>query len=82
MQFVDLTAQQKLIREKIEANIRKVLDHGKYVMGTAFSFLGYKEGDFPVSEDCSRRIFSLPMHPYLKKEDQKRIAQVLGLPQK
>ena len=41
------------------------------------SYLGYKEGDFPVSEDCARRIFSLPMHPYLEKEDQERIATVL-----
>jgi UDP-2-acetamido-2-deoxy-ribo-hexuluronate aminotransferase len=41
---------------------------------TAFAGLGYKEGDFPVSEDCAQRIFSLPMHPYLAQEDQRRIA--------
>ena len=41
---------------------------------TAFSDLGYKEGDFPVSEDCARRIFSLPMHPYLAAREQRRIA--------
>jgi len=35
----------------------------------AFSYLAYKEGDFPVSEDISKRIVSLPMHPYLKDED-------------
>ncbi len=44
---------------------------------TAFADLGYRKGDFPVSEDFSRRIFSLPMHPYLLKEDQERIASVL-----
>ena len=43
----------------------------------AFSYLGYREGDFPISEDCARRIFSLPMHPYLTREDQERIAGVL-----
>lgn len=43
----------------------------------AFSFLGYRAGDFPVSEDCARRIFSLPMHPYLQEEDQQRIASAL-----
>jgi dTDP-4-amino-4,6-dideoxygalactose transaminase len=43
---------------------------------TAFSRLGYKESDFPHSEDASRRIFSLPMHPYLKAEDQETIAAV------
>ncbi len=43
----------------------------------AFASLGYKEGDFPVSDDCSRRIFSLPMHPYLSAEEQRRIAAAL-----
>ena len=36
--------------------------------------LGSKKTDFPLSEDCSTRIFSIPMHPYLKSEDQERIA--------
>ena len=44
---------------------------------TAFSHLGYKEGEFPHSEDASRRIFSLPMHPYLKPEEQETIADVI-----
>ena len=35
----------------------------------AFTNLGYKKGDLPISEDISNRIFSLPMHPYLTKED-------------
>jgi UDP-2-acetamido-2-deoxy-ribo-hexuluronate aminotransferase len=41
---------------------------------TAFSGLDYREGDFPVSEDCAGRIFSLPMHPYLADGEQRRIA--------
>ena len=44
---------------------------------TAFASSGYREGDFPVSEDCARRIFSLPMHPYLAAGDRRRIAEVL-----
>ena len=43
----------------------------------AFAHLSYKPGDFPVSESASRRIFSLPMHPYLGQADQERIIQVL-----
>jgi dTDP-4-amino-4,6-dideoxygalactose transaminase len=39
-------------------------------MQTAFADLGYKKGDFPVSEDYSSRIFSIPMHPYLTEKDQ------------
>lgn len=33
MQFIDLTAQQKLIRPEINRRIEAVLDHGKYIMG-------------------------------------------------
>ena len=46
-------------------------------MQTAFAALAYKPDDFPVSHDFSTRIFSLPMHPYLKKEEQERIVQTL-----
>ncbi len=45
---------------------------------TAFSFLNYEKGAFPVSENVSSRIFSLPMHPYLKLEEQKTIAQAIS----
>ena len=34
---------------------------------TAFSSLGYREGDFPISEDYAQRIFSIPMHPYCRR---------------
>jgi dTDP-4-amino-4,6-dideoxygalactose transaminase len=34
----------------------------------AFADLGYKPGDFAVSEATGARIFSLPMHPYLPTE--------------
>ncbi len=32
-QFIDLVAQQKLIRPELESAILKVLDHGQYIMG-------------------------------------------------
>jgi UDP-2-acetamido-2-deoxy-ribo-hexuluronate aminotransferase len=44
---------------------------------TAFSFLGYQQGDFPISEEISGRIFSLPMHPYLEQDAQIKIANTL-----
>ena len=43
----------------------------------AFLSLGYKKGDFPVSEKTSREIFSLPMHPYLGDEVIKRIVSII-----
>jgi len=42
-----------------------------------FGSLGYREGDFPVTERVSRQIFSLPMHPYLNPADQERIAEII-----
>ena len=42
MQFIDLKAQQQLIRQKIEDNINKVLDHGRYIMGPEIGELEQK----------------------------------------
>ncbi len=42
-----------------------------------FGNLQYREGDFPVSEAISKRIFSLPMHPYLEATDQQQICQII-----
>ena len=44
---------------------------------TAFSYLGYKVGDLPISEDISKRIFSLPMHPYLEIKSIIKISKIL-----
>ncbi len=43
----------------------------------AFAHLGYKPGDFPVSEHASERIFSLPMHPYMTAAVQEAIIQAI-----
>lgn len=44
----------------------------------AFSHLGYKRGDFPVSERIAGEIFSLPMHPYLDAAVQENIAAMVA----
>lgn len=44
---------------------------------TAFAYLGHKSGDFPVSEDVAGKIMSLPMHPYLKPEEQERVVSII-----
>jgi len=43
----------------------------------AFNALGYNEGDFPISEKVAGEIFSVPMHPYLAKEDQDMIIETI-----
>lgn len=38
---------------------------------------GYKEGDFPLSEMAAKRVVSLPMHPYMTEETQKKVVQAV-----
>jgi UDP-2-acetamido-2-deoxy-ribo-hexuluronate aminotransferase len=45
---------------------------------TAFAYLGYRSGDFPVSENAARRILSVPMHPYLTEAQISKIVDVIG----
>jgi dTDP-4-amino-4,6-dideoxygalactose transaminase len=40
-----------------------------------YANLGYAEGDFPVTEQLSREILSLPMFPQLSYENQQRVVQ-------
>ncbi len=40
-----------------------------------FSYLGYQQGAFPVAEQKAKRIFSLPMYPYLTDE---QVGQVVA----
>lgn len=39
IQLIDLQAQQETVREKIDLAVKKVLDHGKYIMGPEVSEL-------------------------------------------
>lgn len=43
----------------------------------AFSSLGRKQGDFPVTEQTAAQCLSLPMSPYLTREEQQRVAAAL-----
>jgi len=43
----------------------------------AFEYLGYKEGDFPISERVGKSIMSLPMSPFLTKEQQDTIVAAI-----
>jgi dTDP-4-amino-4,6-dideoxygalactose transaminase len=46
----------------------------------AFRDLGYKAGDFPVSEDLAGRVLSVPMFPELTSGQIAQIAALLGSP--
>ncbi len=43
-----------------------------------FRYLGYKEGDFPISERVSKDIMALPMSAFVTKEEQDYIIGVIN----
>ena len=78
-QYSVLSESRELLQQKLQAaQIPTAIYYPLPLhLQRAFAHLGYKPGDFPVSESAARRIFSLPMHPYLGQADQERIIQVL-----
>jgi UDP-2-acetamido-2-deoxy-ribo-hexuluronate aminotransferase len=42
-----------------------------------FADLGYEYGAFPASEKASRKVLSLPMHPFLSASDQDRVVDAV-----
>ncbi len=46
-------------------------------LSKAYQTLGYKDGDFPITEKLAKTILSLPMGPHLKAEEQAIVINVL-----
>jgi dTDP-4-amino-4,6-dideoxygalactose transaminase len=74
----DLTADQYLVNPKRDLLVEQLTRQGIGSMcyypvplhvQKAFAHLGYKLGDFPISEQLSREVLSLPMYPELTEED-------------
>ena len=65
--------------EKLKENQIPTVVYYKYPVHLmkGFSYLEYADGDFPISEHLSKKILSLPMHPYLSENDIKSIIKHL-----
>lgn len=72
-------AQRDRIVEKMKEHDIPIMVY--YVMPmhmqTAYKYLGYKESDVPNAAKLSKRVFSVPMHPYLTKEEIIEICDTL-----
>jgi dTDP-4-amino-4,6-dideoxygalactose transaminase len=44
---------------------------------TAFKYLNYREGDFPISETISKEVLSLPMYPEMSENEQKLVIDTI-----
>lgn len=52
MEFIDLKAQQALIREELDERIAKVLDHGRYVLGPEVGELEDRLSEYVGVKHC------------------------------
>ena len=76
-----------VIRTRKRDALKKFLDsHG---IGTAIHYpiplhlvvalkkYGYKRGDFPMSEQLSREVLSLPLYPEMRKSDVRQVVKII-----
>lgn len=72
--FDNMSTRNKVQRELSDKGIPSVIYYGiPGHLQSGYKQLGYSEGDLPVSEDLSKRILSLPMHPYMDEQDVSKI---------
>src|SRR5207249_3968623 len=43
----------------------------------AFSYLGYKPGQFPEAERASREVLALPIYPELRRDQQELVVETI-----
>ncbi len=68
--FESILIRDRVQKELSNKGIPSVIYYGiPGHLQSGYRYLGYTEGDFPVSEDLSKRILSLPMHPYMSEKD-------------
>jgi len=45
---------------------------------TSLASLGYKQGDFPISEAAAHEVLALPMYPELREDEQQTVADAIA----
>jgi len=71
--------REKLIEKLNKAKIGNMVYYPLPLhLQEVYKDLGYKNGDFPVSEMVAEEVLSLPMFPELKKDQIKEIVEVIN----
>jgi len=74
--YVIKTKQRDQLKEYLKKNGIEtgIQYHPPLHMQPAYEHLGYKEGSFPATEQCTKEILSLPMYPELTEEQIRYVA--------
>lgn len=77
--FVIQTSKRNMLQQFLAKNGVDTLIHYPIPIHLvpSFSLLGYKKGDFPVSEKLAKTILSLPCYPELEKEKIRRVSSLV-----
>ena len=78
-QYTIKSPKRNLIQKRLKENgISSVIYYPVPLhLQKALRFLGYRKGDFPVTERASQEVLSLPMYPELEASTIRKIADVI-----
>ena len=73
---IQVSKRDHLRRQLSQAGIPTAVHYPKPLhLQDCFSYLGYRAGDFPVAEEVSSRIMSLPMNAFVSYQEQDYICR-------
>ncbi|MEN2768087.1 DegT/DnrJ/EryC1/StrS family aminotransferase [Ornithinibacillus xuwenensis] len=75
---IQSSKRQEIISSLHEASIQTGIYYPQCLhLQKVYENLGYAYGDFPIAETVSNRLFAIPLHPFLPKEDQDVVISTL-----
>jgi dTDP-4-amino-4,6-dideoxygalactose transaminase len=78
-QYTILSGERDRIQKTLKENtVSSVVYYPRPLhLQKALGFLGHKEGDFPLAEQASREVLSLPMYPELEGSGIETVAEII-----
>ncbi|MBF0455891.1 MAG: DegT/DnrJ/EryC1/StrS family aminotransferase [Magnetococcales bacterium] len=79
-QFTIRVKERELVQKRMmEQNIPTAIHYPVPLhRQPVFSYLAYKEADFPVAVQAAREVLSLPMHPFMTQSQQDEVLSALS----